>query len=153
MWKNWDLYAFLPRSFMLHEFHNVHRFIDIYVFSKSQTKKVELFYKYKKKLWRKCNGEVHSDYTPVEQKQHKKQSNDQWRLLLKSVFAPALPEEYSSDEKFSIKSAHFMHPVTINTLKQWFNAWSEIKSTLHFYSIQNLAFFISIKKVLFQYSI
>ena len=25
--------------------------------------------------------EVHSEYTPVERKQHKKQTNDQWRLL------------------------------------------------------------------------
>ena len=28
------------------------------------------------------NGEVSSEYTPVEQKQHKKHENDQWRLLL-----------------------------------------------------------------------
>ena len=27
------------------------------------------------------NGEVHSEHTPLVLKRHKKQSNDQWRLL------------------------------------------------------------------------
>ena len=31
------------------------------------------------------NGEVHSEHTAVEQKRHKKQSNDQWRLLLSVI--------------------------------------------------------------------
>ena len=39
------------------------------------------FVKFKTKWWRNYHGEVHSEYTPVEQTQHKKQSNDQWRLL------------------------------------------------------------------------
>ena len=33
------------------------------------------------KLWRKLNGEVYLEYTPLGTKQHKKQENDQWRLL------------------------------------------------------------------------
>ena len=39
------------------------------------------FAKYKSKRWRKQNGEVHSEYTPLVLKRHKKQSNNQWRLL------------------------------------------------------------------------
>ena len=43
-------------------------------------------YKY---LWSKRNDEVQSEYTPVELKQHKKQENDQWRLLACGVFCDA----------------------------------------------------------------
>ena len=37
------------------------------------------------------NGEVYSEYTPVEQKGHKKQSNDQWRQL--SLFPNCLQND------------------------------------------------------------
>ena len=38
-----------------------------------------------------CNGEVYSEYTPVEQNRHKKQSNDQWRQLILNQFAIQIP--------------------------------------------------------------
>ena len=37
----------------------------------------------KENLWHRWKGQVSSEYTPVGTKQHKKQENDQWRLLLK----------------------------------------------------------------------
>ena len=40
-----------------------------------------LFANYKTKLWRKHNEEVYLEYAPLVQKRHKKQSNNQWRLL------------------------------------------------------------------------
>ena len=60
-----------------------------------EAKKLNFFAKYKTKRWRKRNGEVHSEYTPLVLKRHKKQSNDQWRLLFSFTICNAT-EQHSA---------------------------------------------------------